>query len=107
MTTTQTPTPRTDAFDFIVDAAQGRITGYLDTWTVGSVTEGGTYVIASSPDWNDDDQPHDLVAVLPAPIEGTRVLPLRPNVNPDLVGALRAALDTATEPAALAGRRTP
>lgn len=103
MTTTQTPTPRTDAFDFIVDAAQGRITGYLDACNVGYVTDGGTYVIASTPAWNDDDRPHDLVAVLPAPIEGTRVLPLRPNVNPDLVDALRAALDAPAESEALAG----
>lgn len=103
MTTTQTPTPRTDAFDFIVDAAQGRITGPLKAWTTGYVTEGGTYVIASTPDWNDDDQPHDLVAVLPAPIEGTRVHLLQPNVNPDLVDALRAALDTPAEAEALAG----
>ena len=95
-------TTKTFPLDYLVEAAAHRATGPLDSWLTAYTTEGGTYVMASNPDWNDDHRPHDLVVVLPAPIEGTRVLPLRPTVNPDLVDALRAALDTDTEAAALA-----
>lgn len=80
-------------FTHIVNAAGDRITGKLDYATEAYVTDGGTYVIASTTMINDDERPHDLVAVLPLPIEDTRVVVLRPTVNPDLVDALRAELD--------------
>lgn len=80
-------------FDHIVHAARDRITGELDYATEAYVTDGGTYVIASTTVTNDDERPHDLVAVLPLPLEETRVVVLRPTVNPDLVDALREELD--------------
>ncbi|SIO86963.1 hypothetical protein [Nocardiopsis sp. JB363] len=80
-------------FTHIVNAAGDRITGKLDYATEAYVTDGGTYVIASTTMINDDERSHDLVAVLPLPIEDTRVVVLRPTVNPDLVDALRTELD--------------
>lgn len=80
-------------FAHIVHAAGDRITGELDYATEAYVTDGGTYVIASTTMINDNERPHDLVAVLPLPIEDTRVVALRPTVNPDLVDALREELD--------------
>lgn len=81
------------SYDHIIEAAEHRITGPLDTWTTAYTTDGGTYVIASDPVGNDSGRPHDLMAVLPMPLEGSRVLVLRPTVNPDLVAALRQRLD--------------
>lgn len=52
-------------------------------------TPGGTAMICSRAIYNDDDRPHDLVAVL----AGRVVVPLRPNVSPDLVSGLIAELD--------------
>lgn len=80
----------------IVEAAAARQTGDVSPDLIGYVTDGGTYVVASSPTWNDDNQPHDLFAVLPAPVEGSRVLVLRPTVHPDLLAAVRARLDQPT-----------
>lgn len=80
-------------YDDILDAIYARATGALDHSTTAYVTDGGTHVIASSGAMNDDLHPHDLLAILPAPVEGTRVMILRPTVNPELVAALRAALD--------------
>ncbi|NKY96546.1 hypothetical protein [Nocardiopsis alborubida] len=79
-------------FAHIVHAAGDRITGKLDYATEAYVTDGGTYILASTTMINDDERPHDLVAVLPLPIEDTRVVVLRPTVNPDLVDALREEL---------------
>lgn len=80
-------------FDHIVDAAQSRTTGQLDPFTTAYITEGGTWIVASDGRSNDDGGAHDLLAVVPANIEDTRVLPLRVTVNPDLIQALRDALD--------------
>lgn len=80
-------------FAHIVHAAGDRITGELDYATKAYVTDGGTYLIASTTMINDDERPHDLVAVLPLPLEDTRVIVLRATVNPDLVDALRDELD--------------
>lgn len=92
----QRPEHPIDAMGFrhvIVDAALKEHTGQLDYATCAYVTDGGTYVIASDPKVNDDDVPHDLLGVLPMPLEGSRVVVLRPTVNPELVTALRSALD--------------
>lgn len=82
-----------------VNAAIDRRTGPVTNTLTAYITAGGTYVIASNPEWNDDDRPHDLVAVLPLPVmvgeTATYVLPLRLTVSPDLVDALRTALDGA------------
>lgn len=80
-------------FTHIVDAAQSRTTGQIDPFTVAYITHGGTWVVASDGRGNDDGADHDLLAVIPASVEGTRVLPLRVTVNPDLVNFLREALD--------------
>lgn len=89
------PTTAEPKYAHIIDAVAARATGPLDYATVGYVTDGGTYVVASSARLNDDGRTHDLVAVLPMPIEGSRVLVLRPTVNPDLIVALRSAFDPA------------
>lgn len=77
----------------VVEAAQNQYIGEISYATISYVTRGGTYVIASAPNWSDSGEARDLVAVLPMALEGTRVLPLWPTVNPDLIEALRAALD--------------
>ena len=60
---------------------------------IGYVTRGGSYLLAVPSLWTDDMKPHDLVAILPGPIGGSRVHILYPFVNPDLVQALRDLLD--------------
>lgn len=79
--------------DHIIDAVRAGATGTIDYSTIAYLTNGGTYTIASSARVNDDDRMHDLLVILPMPIEGTRVMVLRPTANLDLVAALRAALD--------------
>lgn len=76
-----------------VAAIHARATGALDVWTIAYVTDGGTYVLAASGRGTDSGRPHDLIAILPVPIDGTRVVVLRVTANPEWVGALRAALD--------------
>ena len=87
----------THDYDRLITAVEARATGGLDYGTLAYVTDGGTYMIASSPRLNDDGRAHDLIAVLPAAFgdDHSRVLVLRPTVNPALVAALRAALDAA------------
>lgn len=84
------------SYDHIINAVEARATGTLDYTTIAYVSDGGTYIIASSARMNDDFRPHDLLAVLPTPVEGYRVLVLRPTVNSDLVAALREHLEPAT-----------
>lgn len=62
---------------------------YLD----GYLTTGGTYMIATAPRWTDNGKPRDLAAILPAPLEGTRVVPMYVAVDPDLINELRELLD--------------
>ncbi len=50
------------------------------------LTEGGTYIIGSGAMMNDDDQPHDLLAVTP----WDTVYPLRPTANPEPVERILA-----------------
>lgn len=76
------------------EAASDGTVGAIDEWTRGYVTEGGTYILADT-NCPIDGCDHDLVAILPVPVEGTRVHVLRPTVNPDMVAALRKALDDA------------
>lgn len=95
---TKTPTPHqdrpADRYAHIVNAALSQTTGLLDFWSAAYVTDGGTWMLASSPEATDSGRPRDLIAVLPATLDlGTRVVPLRPTVNPNLVDALRTALD--------------
>jgi hypothetical protein len=78
-------------FAHIVHAARDRITGELDYATEAYVTDDGTYVTAPTIVINDDERPHGLAAALSLPIEDTRVVVLRPTVNPDLVDAPRRA----------------
>lgn len=78
----------TTEYERIAAAAAQRRTGRLDAWTLAYLTKGGTYMIASAAAGNDDDRPHDLIAVL---LDGT-VLVLRPTVNPDLFEAVAEAV---------------
>lgn len=86
-----------DDFSLVTGAAIERVTGEIDAFTTAYISGGGTWILATTPLSNDDGNAHDLLAVLPAPIEETRVVPLRITVNPDLVNALRAALDPVQE----------
>ena len=79
-------------FEAVAEAAKFGQVGVIDPGTFGYVSEGGTYIIASRRVWNDYGIAHDLVAILPGALEGSRVLPLYVAVNPDLVSAIRAAL---------------
>ena len=67
---------------------------------LGYYTHGRTYMLGSPAHWNDDGQVHDLILIQP---DGT-VIPLRPNVNPDLVEAVTKLLaepdDEPSEPTA-------
>lgn len=85
--------------DYIIDAAKARCTGPIDISLAGYVTDGGTYILATSPRWSDSGRLRDLIAILPGPLEGTRVIPLWLAVDPDLVADLRAALDGQEEAA--------
>lgn len=80
-------------FKDIIEAVMGAITGEINAFTETYLTEGGTYIVASSARSSDDGYPHDLLAVLPMPFETSHVIPLRPTVNPDLVATLRNVLD--------------
>ena len=80
--------------DEIIINALSRKIGRIGPGTIGYVTDGGTYIIASQAEWNDDGKPHDLVAILSAHIgDNSRIMPLRPTVNPDLLDALRVKFD--------------
>lgn len=85
----------TDPYALIAEEARKGTMGPLGAGTVAYVSRGGTYLIASAPNWNDSGEARDLVAILPMAAErgGSRVVVLRPTVNPELVDALRAVLD--------------
>ena len=77
----------------LIEAVKAWRTGSLYSGLIGYLTTGGTYVLATSPQWTDSGLARDLVAILPAALNGTRVVPLTPLVNPDVVDALREGLD--------------
>lgn len=78
----------------IIVAARSWITGLISPYVFTYITDGGTYVIATDLSWTDSGKPRDLVAILPIALQAdTRVVPLYIGVNPDLVVALREALD--------------
>lgn len=64
-----------------------------DPWTFGYRSHGGSYLIAGNGRQRDDGQPCDLLLVLPAPMGDSRVIELRPTVNPDFTAAVRAIVD--------------
>lgn len=78
----------------ITDKVAAGATGPLDLWTFAYRTNGGTYMIASDGRSRDSGQHQDLIAILPATLHGTRVYKMWPAVSPELVSALRDALDT-------------
>lgn len=84
---------RADIIKAVKDHHVGRISSGVETY----VTKGGTYIIATSPAYTDDNRLHDLVVILPDPLNGTRVVPLRPTVNPDLIEALKLHFDLIPE----------
>lgn len=82
------------SYSGIVQAAMDRQTGNVALGAVATLTDGGTWILSSDGGQTDSGRPHDLVAVLPAPLfDGTRVLVLRVTVNPDLVRELSEQLD--------------
>ena len=87
MTTTE------EHYAFLADCAANRATGPLHSWCTAYVTEGGTYMLATPPEWTDSGRPRDLIAITPGPIDGTRVHPVWMAVDPDLIQALRDHLD--------------
>lgn len=76
-------------------AVDGRVAALVASrGLVHYVSDGGTYLIGTPSRIVDDPTGvHDLVAVLPEPVEGSRVLVLRTTVDPELVEALREVLD--------------
>lgn len=54
------------------------------------ITEGGTYMIASPSKWNDDNRPHDLIAVL----ADNSIHVMRPTVNPEFADAIAEAVQS-------------
>ena len=80
----------------IIEAVEAYCVGKIDTWTCAYFTKGGSYILASNAATNDDGVTHDLVLILPPSYRNfvpSRVIQLRINVNPDLIIALRKALD--------------
>lgn len=67
------------------------------TALMGYHAEGGAYLLATTGWWSADNKPHDLVVLRPIPLNGTRVVPLYPDVNPDLIRALKNLLDDDNE----------
>lgn len=82
-------------FTKVIQAAMNREVGEITYDTYGYITEGGTYIIAISGQWTDSGSPRDLLAILPGPPEvyRSRVVILRPTVNPQLVKDLRYHLE--------------
>ena len=88
-----TDTLQPGRYAHIVEAAQAGTTGKLDAATMAYYSRGGSYILATDGKWTDSGRPRDLLAITPLRMEGTRVHYLWPAVNPNLVAALRAALD--------------
>lgn len=61
-------------------------------WLCGYTTKGGTYMVASSGRYTDSGQPRDLIAVMPAALDGRRVIPVWIAVNPATVEYLEKEL---------------
>jgi hypothetical protein len=76
----------------LVDAIEARATGHYDIWNTLYVTEGGTLILASHPASNDDNRPHDLIAIHPERLDGSYTAILRPAIDPEFREALEAAL---------------
>lgn len=65
---------------------------YDSGWTIGYLTKGGTYIIASNGSTTDSGQPRDLLAILPGDVGQGAVLILWVAVGPQLVDEVVAAL---------------
>ncbi len=84
-------TQQTEHYEDILTAARERREGFVGPFLEGYVTPGGTWILSSVADINDDDKPHDLIAVVPmAAPYNEHVIPLRSTANPDLVMYLRS-----------------
>lgn len=64
----------------------------IDYWTLVYTTTGGSRMIASTPETNDDGRAHDLVLVHPAALNGDHMVVLRPTVDPEWATALAVEL---------------
>lgn len=73
----------------------------IDYWTLVYTTTGGSRMVASTPETNDDGRAHDLVLVHPAALGGEHVVVLRPTVDPEWATAL--AVEVARRRAEQAG----
>ncbi|MFW6598160.1 hypothetical protein ACQBAU_16110 [Propionibacteriaceae bacterium Y2011] len=76
----------------LADAIEARATGPFDYSLCLYISDGGTLIIASTPEMTDSRRPRDLLAVLPIDLGAGRVIPLWPAVNPDLVNGLEQEL---------------
>lgn len=80
----------------VIEAAKAFRVGEIDMWTCGYITKGGSYILASNAVMNDDGMAHDLVLILPSAYRHfvpSRVIQLKISAHPDLIAALREALD--------------
>lgn len=72
--------------------AIGKRRAFTGTWSIGYLTHGGSYVIASSPNSTDSGLARDLALILPAELGHGRVLQLYVGTNPGLLPELEAIL---------------
>lgn len=78
-----------EARDIVKHAKHGE--EFIDPYNIGYMTEGGAFIVASAPQWNDDGEPHDLVGITAFGL----VVALRPTVNPEFVSKLEEAIKEA------------
>ncbi|HEU5046104.1 MAG TPA: hypothetical protein VFT75_18435 [Nocardioidaceae bacterium] len=78
----------------VVDAIRDRVP-FNNAQLRGDFTMGGSYIVSSPARVNDDNRRHDLLLVLPVDLGSGRVIPLRFNVNPELVEWLQQELGSA------------
>lgn len=75
----------------VVRAVRNRLPIHPPSGLYGRITDGGTYLIGINPDQNIDGYPRDLMAVLPIPLNGRRVIALS-HVDWQIVAFLEAKL---------------
>ncbi len=65
--------------------------GFVTPALIGTMTKGGTYIIATNGALEANGRSKDLAAVVPT-LTGWLVIALRPTVNPALIAEIQAAL---------------
>lgn len=80
--------------DPIVTALKERRTGPIGDFWTGYLNKYGTYIVAARGKHTADKQSRDLLALVPkAGADGTRVIPLTDDMNPDNLRYISTAID--------------